>query len=80
MLFRSIVFTYNVKTYDALNSTGALSLGGDVFKQSVNYRLFQEGKASSNTAQISFNDANVRTLTATTTLTALILPTNFYGK
>lgn len=59
----------------ALNSSGPISLGGSTAGQSVNLELGQSA-----TAQISFNDANVRTLTGTTAGTALIMPTNFYGK
>ena len=59
----------------ALNSTGPLSLGGSTAGESVNLAL---GKGP--TDQISFNDADVRTLTATVAGSALILPTNFYGK
>lgn len=59
----------------ALNSTGPISLGGSTTGQSVNLEL-----GVSATAQISFNDAAVRTLTATTAGTALVMPTNFYGK
>lgn len=58
-----------------LNNTGPISLGGSTTGQSVNLELGQSA-----TAQISFNDANVRTLTGTTAGTALIMPTNFYGK
>ena len=58
-----------------LNATGPISLGGATTGQSVNLEL-----AQSATAQISFNDANVRTLTGTTAGTALVMPTNFYGK
>ena len=59
----------------ALNSSGPISLGGATTGQSTNLELGQSA-----TAQISFNDANVRTLTGTTAGTALIMPTNFYGK
>jgi len=58
-----------------LNASGPISLGGSTSGQSVNLELGQSA-----TAQISFNDANVRTLTATTAGTALVMPTNFYGK
>ena len=59
----------------ALNGSGPISLGGSTSGQSVNLELGQSA-----TAQISFNDANVRTLTGTSANTALIMPTNFYGK
>lgn len=58
-----------------LNATGPISLGGSTTGQSVNLEL---GNAA--TDQISFNDAAVRTLTGTSTNTALVMPTNFYGK
>lgn len=58
-----------------LNASGPISLGGSTSGQSVNLEL---GKSA--TAQISFNDAAVRTLTGTSAGTALIMPTNFYGK
>lgn len=58
-----------------LNATGPISLGGSTAGQSVNLELSQSA-----TAQISFNDTNVRTLTGTTAGTALVMPTNFYGK
>lgn len=59
----------------ALNNSGPISLGGSTTGQSVNLEL-----GLSATAQISFNDAAVRTLTGTSSSTALIMPTNFYGK
>lgn len=59
----------------ALNTSGPISLGGSTAGQSVNLVLGQSA-----TAQISFNDANVRTLTGTSSGTALIMPTDFYGK
>lgn len=59
----------------ALNNSGPISLGGSTAGQSVNLEL---GKSA--TAQISFNDTAVRTLTGTSAGTALIMPTNFYGK
>lgn len=58
-----------------LNASGPISLGGATAGQSTNLEL---GQAA--TAQISMNDANVRTLTATSAGTALIMPTNFYNK
>ena len=58
-----------------LNSSGPISLGGSTAGQSVNLELGQSA-----TAQISFNDANVRTLTGTSSGSALVMPTNFYGK
>lgn len=58
-----------------LNSSGPISLGGSTAGQSVNLEL-----GLSATAQISFNDAAVRTLTGTSSGTSLVMPTNFYGK
>jgi len=58
-----------------LNSSGPISLGGSTTGQSVNLELGQSA-----TAQISFNDAAVRTLTGTSSGSALVMPTNFYGK
>lgn len=58
-----------------LNSSGPISLGGSTTGQSVNLQLGQSA-----TAQISFNDTAVRTLTGTSAGTALVMPTNFYGK
>ena len=51
-----------------------MALGGTDYGRSVNREL---GRSS--TAQISMNDATVRSLTATSSSTALAL-TNFYGK
>jgi alpha-tubulin suppressor-like RCC1 family protein len=59
----------------ALNLSGPISLGGSTVGQSVNLEI-----GVSATAQVSFNDAAVRTLTATTAGTALVMPTDFYGK
>jgi hypothetical protein len=67
------VFSYNAVA--PLNGSGPISLGGSTAGQSVNIRL---GKST--TAQISFNDAAVRTLTVTSSGTALVMPTNFYNK
>ena len=53
---------------------GLMALGGTDYGRSVNREL---GRSS--TAQISMNDATVRSLTATSSSTALAL-TNFYGK
>ena len=58
-----------------LNATGPISLGGATTGQSVNLEI-----QNTATATVSFNDAKVRTLTATTAGTALVMPTNFYGK
>ena len=58
-----------------LNNTGAISLGGSTTGQSVNLEL-----GVSATATISMNQTSVRTLTGTTAGTALVMPTNFYGK
>lgn len=59
----------------ALNGSGPISLGGSTAGQSVNLELGQQA-----TATISFNDANVRTLTGTTAGTALSMPGGFWGK
>lgn len=58
----------------ALNSSGPISLGGSTSGQSVNLEL-----SKSATAQISMNDAAVRTLTGKSS-GAVIMPTDFYGK
>lgn len=58
----------------ALNSSGPISLGGATTGQSVNLEL---GAGAS--SLISFNDANVRTLTNTTAGSTLIMPQNFWG-
>jgi hypothetical protein len=58
-----------------LNATGAISLGGATAGQSVNLEL-----GLSATAQISFNDAAVRSLTGTSSGATLVMPTGFYGK
>ena len=58
-----------------LNSSGPISLGGSTTGQSVNLEI-----GNSATTQVSFNTAGVRSLTGTTASTALIMPTNFYGK
>lgn len=68
-----VVFSYNAVA--PLNGSGPISLGGSTAGQSVNIRL---GKST--TAQISFNDAAVRTLTVTSSGTTLVMPTNFYNK
>lgn len=57
----------------ALNSSGPISLGGSTSGQSVNLEL-----SKSATAQISMNDAAVRTLTGKSS-GAVIMPTDFYG-
>ena len=57
-----------------LNSSGPISLGGTATNASVNLELGQSA-----TAQISMNDANVRTLAAVPS-GAIIIPTDFYGK
>jgi hypothetical protein len=58
-----------------LNASGPISLGGSTSGQSVNLEI---GAAA--TAQVSFNDANVRTLTGTSAGTQLSMPTDFWGK
>jgi len=57
-----------------LAASGALSLGGSVTNRSVNLELGQSA-----TAQISMNDANVRTLAAVPS-GAITLTTDFYNK
>ena len=57
-----------------MNSTGAISLGGSTAGQSINLELGQSA-----TAQVSLNDANVRSLAGVAS-GAIIMPTNFYGK
>jgi hypothetical protein len=57
-----------------LNPSGAISLGGTTAGQSIALELGGPG-----TAQISLNDANVRTLAGVPS-GAIIMPTNFYGK
>jgi hypothetical protein len=60
----------------ALNSSGPISLGGAITGQSINLEL---GQAA--TATTSLNATNVRTLAGVTTPgSAIIMPTNFYGK
>jgi hypothetical protein len=59
----------------ALNASGPISLGGSTVGQSVNLELGQSA-----TTTISFNDANVRTLTGTTAGTSLSMPGGFWGK
>ena len=59
----------------ALNASGPISLGGSTTGQSVNLELGQ-----STTATISFNDANVRTLTGTSSGSTLSMPGGFWGK
>jgi len=59
-----------------LNSSGPISLGGNTAGQSINLEL-----GVSPTAQISFNDWNVRlTANLKSNSTAISVPTNFYGK
>jgi hypothetical protein len=57
-----------------LNSSGPISLGGSTAGQSINLELSQSA-----TAQVSLNDANVRSLAGVAS-GAIIMPTNFYGK
>ena len=57
-----------------LNSSGPISLGGTATNASINLELSQAFNA-----QISMNDANVRTLAGVAS-GAIIMPTNFYGK
>ena len=57
------------------NSPSPISLGGSTTGQSVNLELGQSA-----TATISFNDANVRTLTGTSASTSLSMPAGFWGK
>ena len=58
----------------ALNNSGPISLGGSTSGQSIALEIGQSA-----TAQISLNDANVRTLAGVAS-GAIIMPTNFYGK
>jgi hypothetical protein len=59
-----------------MNSSGPISLGGFTLGQSIALELGQ-----SPIAQISFNDANVRTLGGDTTAGSPVqMPTDFYGK
>ena len=61
-----------------LNSSGPISLGGTTAGQSIEIE-----NGGSGTTKISLNDTAVRTLaggTATTPGSAIIMPTNFYGK
>jgi hypothetical protein len=57
-----------------LNASGPISLGGTTPGQSIALELNGPG-----TAQITLNDANVRTLAGVPS-GAIIMPTNFYGK
>jgi hypothetical protein len=57
-----------------LNSSGPISLGGTGTNASINLELGQSA-----TAQISMNDANVRTLAGVAS-GAITMPTDFYGK
>jgi hypothetical protein len=57
-----------------LAASGEISLGGSVTNRSVNLELSQGASA-----QISMNDANVRSLAGVPS-GAIILPTNFYNK
>ena len=57
-----------------LAASGEISLGGSVTNRSVNLELSQGASA-----QISMNDANVRSLAGVPS-GAIVMPTNFYGK
>ena len=57
-----------------LAPSGPISMGGSTATRSINLELSQAA-----TAQISLNDANVRSLAGVPS-GAIILPTNFYGK
>ncbi len=57
-----------------LAASGAISLGGSTATRSINLELGQSA-----TAQISLNDANVRSLAGVPS-GAIVVPTNFYGK
>jgi hypothetical protein len=57
-----------------LASSGEISLGGSAANRSINLEL-----GLSATAQISLNDANVRTLAGVAS-GAIVVPTDFYGK
>lgn len=58
-----------------LNSSGPIGLGGSTAGQSVNLEL-----GNSATAQISFNDAAVRSLTGTSAGSQLTMASGFWGK
>ena len=58
----------------ALNGSGPISLGGATTGQSINLELGQSA-----TAQVSLNDANVRSLAGVPS-GAIVVPTDFYGK
>jgi hypothetical protein len=58
----------------ALNPSGAISLGGSTAGQSIN---LENGQPA--TAQVSLNDAAVRSLAGVPT-GVIIMPTDFYGK
>lgn len=57
-----------------LAASGAISLGGSTATRSINLELGQSA-----TAQVSMNDANVRSLAGVAS-GAIVMPTNFYGK
>ena len=57
-----------------LNTTGPISLGGSTTGQSINLELSQSA-----TAQVSMDDANVRSLAGVAS-GAITMPTDFYGK
>ena len=57
-----------------MNSSGPISLGGNIVGQSIALEIGQNA-----TLQISFNDANVRTL-ANIASGAITMPVNFWGK
>ena len=58
----------------ALNGSGPISLGGATTGQSINLELGQSA-----TAQVSLNDANVRSLAGVPS-GAIVVPTDFWGK
>lgn len=59
-----------------LNTSGPISLGGSTVGQSINLQI-----GNSATAQVSFNDSTVRSLSGITTNNAQeVMPTDFYGK
>ena len=60
----------------ALNSSGQISLGGSTVGESINLQI-----GNTATAQVSFNDTTVRSLSQVTTPNAQeVMPTDFYGK
>jgi len=59
----------------ALNNTGPISLAGSTTGQSIALEIGQTA-----TSTISFQTANVRTLSNTASGSTVVMPTNFYGR